>query len=95
MSIATVPLLGSAVFLGSIPSVDFALGVVIPLHCHIGFDAIIQDYLPARRAPTLNSIAKWTLRGATLLTLYGCYEFNTNDVGLTALVKRVWVNDSK
>jgi succinate dehydrogenase (ubiquinone) membrane anchor subunit len=35
-------------------------------------------------------VVKWLLRFATLGTLYGVYEFNTNDIGLTELVKRLW-----
>ncbi len=90
LSVATIPLIGGAFFVGSDPMIDLALGVVLPLHCHLGLGCVIEDYLPSRRAGTLNKVATWGLGGFTLLTLYGCYQFNTNDVGLTALAKRVW-----
>lgn len=32
----------------------------------------------------------WLLNGFTVLTLVGLYEFETNDVGITEAVKRVW-----
>lgn len=32
----------------------------------------------------------WGLNAATLLVGIGFYEFETNDVGLTAAVKRLW-----
>ena len=50
LSVVTIPLMGTAAIYGSIPSVDIALGVVLPLHIHLGFDCIIQDYLPERRS---------------------------------------------
>ena len=95
LSIVSVPLLATAFVAGPIPLVDFALGWVLPLHCHIGFDAMIQDYLPARRAKILNLILSWTLRLTTALVIYGCYLFNTNDVGITAFVGRLWTGGNK
>jgi succinate dehydrogenase (ubiquinone) membrane anchor subunit len=89
MSIATVPLLGSA-FMGSSPLVDTALGIVLPLHCYLGIDCMIQDYFPARRNRILNAVFGWTLKICTGLVLYGCYVINTSDVGLTNLTKRLW-----
>ncbi|RIA84654.1 CybS-domain-containing protein [Glomus cerebriforme] len=90
LSVALVPLTVASVVNGAHPITDLCLGVILPIHCHIGFDAIITDYLPFRRNPIVNKVATWGLRGATLIVLYGCYEFNTNDVGLTEVVKRVW-----
>ncbi|KAJ1958998.1 membrane anchor subunit of succinate dehydrogenase, Sdh4 [Dispira parvispora] len=51
---------------------------------------MVTDYVPTRRMPKLNQFCVWSLRTFTVLTLLGCYQFNTNDVGLTELVKRVW-----
>jgi len=90
LSIGLIPLTAASVVQGAHPITDLFLGVILPIHCHIGFDAIITDYLPARRNPILNRVSSWGLRGATLLVLVGCYQFNTNDVGLTEAVKRVW-----
>ncbi|KAJ3102131.1 membrane anchor subunit of succinate dehydrogenase, Sdh4 [Phlyctochytrium planicorne] len=90
LSLVTLPLIGTAFFAGSLPLVDLALGVVIPLHTHIGFDACIQDYIPHRKYGVLNTLCSWLLRAATALVLYGCYSFNTNDVGITAFFKRIW-----
>ncbi|CAG8547279.1 582_t:CDS:2 [Paraglomus occultum] len=90
LSISLIPLTAASIVQGAHPITDLLLGVVLPIHCHVGFDAIITDYLPTRRAPTLHKLSTWGLRGATLLVLIGCYQFNTNDVGMTELVKRVW-----
>ncbi|KAI9106237.1 CybS-domain-containing protein [Phlyctochytrium arcticum] len=91
LSLVSVPLIAAPFVIGSNPYVDLALGVVIPLHTHIGFDAIIQDYLPKRRNPVAFRVLSYTLYAATGLTLYGCYQFNTNDIGITEFVKRLWV----
>ncbi len=90
LSVVSLPLILSAMVVGPQPAIDLALGIVIPAHCHLGFDAVITDYLPKRRVGALHSVATWALRITTLLTLYGCYSFNTNDIGITEFVKRVW-----
>ncbi|KAL1921845.1 uncharacterized protein VTP21DRAFT_10487 [Calcarisporiella thermophila] len=90
LSVALVPLTAAAMVQGAHPVTDALIGVVLPIHCHIGFDAIITDYVPHRKMPGWNKLATWGLRIGTVLTLYGCYEINTNDVGLTELTKKVW-----
>ncbi|TPX31392.1 hypothetical protein SmJEL517_g05266 [Synchytrium microbalum] len=90
LSLVSVPLIGGAFIMGPVPMIDLALGVVIPLHCHIGFEAIIQDYLPKRKFAVIYPVTIWFTRLASALVLYGVYQFNTNDVGLTALMKRIW-----
>ncbi|KAJ3088316.1 membrane anchor subunit of succinate dehydrogenase, Sdh4, partial [Physocladia obscura] len=91
LSIATVPLVTTALFAGSIPLVDLGLGVVIPLHTHVGFDVMIQDYVPKREFGFFNTILTWTLRATTAVVLYGCFVFNTADVGITAFIKKLWI----
>jgi len=72
------------------PVLDGLLGISLVIHTHIGFDAILVDYLHKRKFPVLASIATWTLRTATVATLVGIYQFNTNDIGLTELIAKVW-----
>ncbi|KAJ3173629.1 membrane anchor subunit of succinate dehydrogenase, Sdh4 [Geranomyces variabilis] len=91
LSVASIPLLVAPFIIGSHPLVDLGLGVVIPLHSHIGFGAILQDYLAVHKYPVAGRIATASLYAATGLVLYGCYQFNTNDVGITEFVKRLWV----
>jgi succinate dehydrogenase (ubiquinone) membrane anchor subunit len=45
------------------------------------FDSIVVDYLHPRKFPVLGQVAKWGLRTATVATLVGIYQFNTNDIG--------------
>ena len=60
------------------------------LHAYTSFQSIIVDYVPARRFALAHKLFMWALRGATVLAGVGLYEFETNDVGLTETVKRIW-----
>jgi len=51
------------------------------LHSHIGFDAMVIDYIPKRSYPKSAIFFKWGLRAATAVVLIGVYEFQVNDVG--------------
>ena len=48
------------------------------------------DYFPKRLYPGLLKAANWALRAATVATIYGFYEFETNDVGVTEALKKIW-----
>ncbi|KAF9812718.1 hypothetical protein IEO21_06026 [Rhodonia placenta] len=69
---------------------DGILGVSLVMHSHIGFDSVVVDYLHARKFPVIGRVMTWTLRAATVATLVGVYQFNTNDIGLTELIAKVW-----
>lgn len=89
LSVASLGLLGAA-FLVPGKMVDLALGVVIPLHCHIGFGAIITDYLPKRKFGLIYPLARFTLMAATVGTIYGLYQYNTKEVGICEGISRLW-----
>jgi succinate dehydrogenase (ubiquinone) membrane anchor subunit len=95
LSLITVPLMTTAMVYGTIPIVDIGLGLAMPLHCHLGFDAMIMDYFHERKTPILYKVLTWGLRMCTVLTLYGCYVINSKDVGITALVSGLWSGKSK
>ncbi|TKY89977.1 hypothetical protein EX895_001275 [Sporisorium graminicola] len=91
LSVALVPLVAAGFAKhGSSAILDGAIALTLVVHSHIGFDCIIADYLHKRKFPVVGPLATWTLRATTLATLYGLYEFNTNDVGLTELIAKVW-----
>lgn len=69
--------------------------MALPIHAHFGINAVIQDYLPHRRTPSLFYLATGALYAVTILTIYGLYSFNTNDIGLTQLISNVWHADKK
>ncbi|KAG8215909.1 SDHD, membrane anchor subunit of succinate dehydrogenase [Butyriboletus roseoflavus] len=73
------------------PVLDGLLGISLVMHSHIGFDAILVDYLHERKFPILGPLTTWTLRATTVGVLVGVYQFNTNDIGLTELITKVWI----
>ncbi|KAL1936348.1 hypothetical protein VTP01DRAFT_482 [Rhizomucor pusillus] len=89
-SAALVPIIASQFAFGASPVLDTLLGVVLPLHLHIGFDACITDYFNTRKAPVLGRLMTATLYASTAGVLVGCYQINTHDVGLTELISRMW-----
>ncbi|KAI8905017.1 CybS-domain-containing protein [Gorgonomyces haynaldii] len=90
LSIVTVPLVGAAMVFGPIPLVDFGLALVIPAHTHLGIEQMVVDYIPVRKFGFIATLFHWALNIGTLLAIYGLYKFNTNDIGITAFVYRLW-----
>ena len=72
------------------PILDAVLAGTVLLHSHIGFDACVTDYFSPRKWPRLAVIMRWLLRGATVTAGVGLFSYQTNDVGLTEGIKRVW-----
>ncbi|KAL7273773.1 membrane anchor subunit of succinate dehydrogenase, Sdh4 [Rhizina undulata] len=91
VSVALIPLTVAPFAAGSLnPVTDAILGATIVIHSHIGFESIIIDYIPRNKYPGIRKAFMWALKGATVLVLVGFYEFETNDVGITEAVKRIW-----
>ena len=51
---------------------------------------MVIDYIPTHQHPTMRKIFGWLLNLATVVVGIGFYEFETNDVGLTEGLKRIW-----
>ncbi|KAL4818613.1 CybS-domain-containing protein [Aspergillus spinulosporus] len=91
VAVGLIPLTIAPFAAGSLnPVTDAVLCSLLVLHSHVGFQASIIDYFPARRVPKTSTFLNWLLRGFTLTTAVGLYELETNDVGLTETIKRVW-----
>ncbi|KAI7882202.1 hypothetical protein K492DRAFT_176519 [Lichtheimia hyalospora FSU 10163] len=90
-SAALVPIVAGQLAFGASPVIDTLLGVVLPIHLHIGFDACIIDYFNKRKAPVLGPLMKGTLYAATAGVLVGCYQFNTQDIGLSEFIRTCWI----
>ena len=69
--------------------IDFTLGVMLPLHAHVGMNCIITDY-----AKKISKGAEGPLRvvmlGVTGVTLLGILKLNVSGPGLTETVKGLW-----
>ncbi|WFD22004.1 membrane anchor subunit of succinate dehydrogenase, Sdh4 [Malassezia equina] len=93
ISASLVPMVAVAtVKHGACGTLDAVLSATLLMHSHIGFDALLVDYLDKRKFPVTGPVAKWILRAATVATavgLYGTYlmafadptEFNTSTCG--------------
>ena len=91
ISAGLIPLTIAPFAAGSLnPITDAILCGTILIHSHIGFESCIVDYFPAKRVPKTRMAAWWGLRAATVLVGVGLYEFETNDVGVTEAIKRIW-----
>lgn len=93
VSVASLGLVGSAYFTQH-PLIDLGLAIVIPLHCHMGFGCIVTDYLPQRKFPVINKVTNFFLYALTVSTIYGLYEYNTKDVGITEGVRKLWKKEN-
>lgn len=90
LSLTTLPLVVGGMFYSGNSIIDFGLATVLPLHCHIGFSAIITDYLPRRKFPVIYPIAYSLLLIGTGAAMFGLYSFNTNDVGISQGIKNIY-----
>ena len=72
------------------PTLDAIFCAAILVHSHAGFQNIIVDYVPKRQYYKSRKAAEWSLNAATVLVGIGLYEFETNDVGITEAIKRIW-----
>ncbi|KAF1316764.1 Sdh4, succinate dehydrogenase subunit 4, partial [Globisporangium splendens] len=66
--------------------VDFALGVIIPIHTHIGMNVVISDYVP----PQVRTLARVGWLGVTGVLLLGFLRVNIEGDGITETIKTVW-----
>ncbi|TMW58002.1 hypothetical protein Poli38472_013476 [Pythium oligandrum] len=69
----------------SVP-VDLALGVLIPVHSHIGVNNVISDYVPKPHQP----LARLAALGVTGVLFLGLLRANVEGEGITETVKTIW-----
>lgn len=69
---------------------DAILCGAVLIHSHMGFQSVIIDYIPTHTYAKLRKFFMWGLNFATLIVGIGLYEFETNDVGVTEAIKRIW-----
>ncbi|KAK5134682.1 hypothetical protein LTR08_006197 [Meristemomyces frigidus] len=91
VSAALVPMTVAPFAAGSLnPVLDGAFIGFIIIHSYIGFQSCITDYFPKWRVPKWRKALDWMNFLAVGLVGWGWYEFETNDVGLTEGVRRIW-----
>ncbi|ANB13071.1 protein SHH4 [Sugiyamaella lignohabitans] len=91
VAVGMAPLVIAPLATGSLtPVLDATLGSLLLVHVHLGLESCIIDYIPKRVYGKLHNLAIYALYGGTALSLYGLYEYETNDIGLTATIGKVW-----
>lgn len=69
--------------------ISYAPAVDSAANCPVK-SAAITDYFPTWRVPKTRKIADWANVLMVFIVGWGYYEFETNDVGLTEGIKRIW-----
>ncbi|PVH97667.1 mitochondrial succinate dehydrogenase cytochrome b560 subunit D [Periconia macrospinosa] len=91
VSAGLIPLTVAPFAAGSLnPVMDATLCALLVVHSHIGFEACIIDYFPKRRVPNLYKASMWALRLGTITLGVALYSFETNDIGVTELIAKLW-----
>ena len=71
--------------------VDLILGVMIPLHGHVGGNDVISDYAhKISKAPAFDAALRKGLLGVTVITFFGLLKLNVQGPGVTEAFKSVW-----
>ncbi|WPH04977.1 succinate dehydrogenase flavoprotein subunit [Acrodontium crateriforme] len=91
ISVGLIPLTVAPFAAGSLsPLLDGTLCGLIILHTYLGFSSVITDYLPKWRVPLMRKLFDFANFLAVFVVGWGFYEFETNDVGITEAIKRIW-----
>lgn len=70
--------------------VDMGIAICVPIHAYGGWHSIVSDYLPYRKFGAVYDVVTWALRVLSALAVYGMYRLNTEDIGVTMMIKK-WV----
>ncbi|CAN6638368.1 mitochondrial inner membrane protein Shh4p [Trichomonascus vanleenenianus] len=73
-----------------IPVLDATLGSLLVAHVHMGLQSCIIDYIPKRVYGKYHNVAIYALTAGSVVALYGLYQFETNDVGITESIQKIW-----
>lgn len=71
--------------------VDLLLGIMIPIHGHVGGNDVITDYgKKITKAPWFDAALRRGLLGVTVVTFLGLLKLNVQGPGVTEAFKSVW-----
>lgn len=88
----TVPLVTVAVFIpGPLSTTwDSIFSVALLGYCYMEFHSCITDYVPKRVYGKFHNYALYLLGGGSLISLLGIYKLETDNDGITGLIKSLW-----
>ena len=71
---------------------DNVFAIALPLHGYLGLRSVLVDYVPGAAMKTLSIRI---LFGVSAVTALALLSLNSNDIGLTGTVKRLWYDYSE
>ncbi|CCK71364.1 Tim18p KNAG_0G03070 [Huiozyma naganishii CBS 8797] len=77
------------------PTLDFAISSLFIAYCHYGFKSLILEYLPTAKFPRTHRFSTWGLYLASLLSMCGVYQLETENNGVFDLIARLWNYDER
>lgn len=87
---STFLLIGFPLAMLPIPTISFpfevAVGLIIPLHSHIGFNYIITDYVPK----AMRSVARAGVLATTVISVLGLTYINIKGDGIGHAFRSLW-----
>ncbi|ODV97890.1 hypothetical protein PACTADRAFT_38318 [Pachysolen tannophilus NRRL Y-2460] len=91
VSAALIPLSAVPLVTGSsFGFVDSILSSLLILHCHIGFQSCIIDYIPLRVYGVWHHYAMYLLTFGSLVSAYGVYQIEKKEEGgVSGIVKKL------
>ncbi|KAK9326274.1 CybS-domain-containing protein [Lipomyces orientalis] len=72
------------------PAIDSVLVTTTLVHSYFGLQSCIIDYIPKREFGKVHDACMWLLLGGTIVTGYGFYKYETEDIGLSGTIAKVW-----
>lgn len=74
-------------------TLDWVLGVAIPIHAHSGMRSVFLDYMPHLGVTDkdMQQILIYLLGAVTVTTMLAIAKLNATDIGLTGSIKRLWI----
>eukprot|EP00636_Phaeomonas_parva_P018296 CAMPEP_0118853792 /NCGR_PEP_ID=MMETSP1163-20130328/2250_1 /TAXON_ID=124430 /ORGANISM="Phaeomonas parva, Strain CCMP2877" /LENGTH=139 /DNA_ID=CAMNT_0006786405 /DNA_START=88 /DNA_END=507 /DNA_ORIENTATION=+ len=70
--------------------VDLALGVLFPIHSHIGLNYVVTDYLPKILPTSIFPAVRMGVAGLTGVMMLGLLRLNIGGPGITQTLKSLW-----
>ncbi|AET37693.1 Tim18p Ecym_1467 [Eremothecium cymbalariae DBVPG len=74
------------------PILDALLCSTLLIHVQLGLTSCIIDYIPKRKFGIWHNLAMYSLYAGTAVGLYGIYELETNNSGITGLLTGLWID---
>lgn len=99
LAIGLIPLVSMSLIQGAAVGslVDLGLSYTLLMHCYVGFQSCIIDYIPKRVYGNWHNRAMYLLTLGSLLSVIGIYDMNfgeKND-GAVSLTSKLWTSKTE